>query len=179
MEEAKTPKSPTRKFEPGIWIGVIAILINIITVSVYVYQARIMLQQQHAAAWPYVEWLPSFNEETYFVEISNNGMGPAIINDIQMELNGEKMESIDSLFAKLLGTSYFPHLTSTVKNRVLPAGKSLRLFQINDSKWAAQTFVALQKQSFTLSICYSSIYGDTWISTGVTVESGTCANKNQ
>ncbi len=177
MEETKTSKVINRKFEPGIWIGIIAILINIITVSVYVYQARIMQQQQHASAWPYIEWLPSFNEETYFVEISNNGIGPAIINDIQIELNGQEIKSIDSVFLKLVGTCYFPHLTSTIKNRVLPAGKSLRLFQINDSEWASKAFLAIQKQSLNISICYSSIYGDSWVSAGVTVYQGSCTKK--
>ncbi len=174
MAQNKPSDTTTRKFEPGIWIGIIAILINIITVSVYLYQAHIMQQQQHASAWPYIEWLPSFNEETYYVEISNNGIGPAIINDVRLEYDGERIESIDSLFVKLLGTSYFPHLNSTIKNRVLPAGKSLRLFQINDRKWAGQVFVAMQKQPFILTICYSSIYGDSWRSTGVTVVSGHC-----
>lgn len=178
MEETKSEVVHLKRIDPGVWIGISAVLINIITVAVYVYQARIMQQQQHTSAWPYVEWLPSFNEETYFMEISNNGIGPAIINNVQIELNGEKMESIDLLFEKLLGTSYFPHITSTIKNRVLPAGKSLRLFQINDQKWAGQVFVALQKQSFTISICYSSIYGDSWVSTGINVSSGPCIDMN-
>jgi hypothetical protein len=51
---------------------------------------------------------------------------------------------------------------------------SLRLFQVNDSRWAGRAFEAMQKQQFALAICYSSIYGDSWHSTGVTVEPSNC-----
>lgn len=61
MEETKSEVVHLKRIDPGVWIGISAVLINIITVAVYVYQARIMQQQQHTSSWPYIEWLPSFN----------------------------------------------------------------------------------------------------------------------
>lgn len=165
-------KPPYR--DMGLWIGIMAVVINIITVSVYMYQARIMQEQQHASAWPYLEWLPSFNEETYYIEISNNGIGPAIIRNVDLAIDDKNFSDIESLFVQLLGTSYFPHFTSTVQNRVLPAGKSIRLFQVNDAKWAAQVFGEMRKHDFSMNICYESIYGDRWTSKGVEVIAGHC-----
>jgi hypothetical protein len=152
----------------------IAIIINIITVMVYIYQAHIMQRQQHASVWPYVEWLPSFNEETYFIEITNNGIGTAIIKNVEVELDGKSYPSIDSLFVDLIGTAYFPHNTSTIHNRVMPPGKSIRLFQINAAKWAQQVFMEMRKHKFKLSICYESIYGDAWTSEGMEVIESKC-----
>ncbi|MFM7856068.1 MAG: hypothetical protein ACKO96_30145 [Flammeovirgaceae bacterium] len=173
-KETKTETKVDPKRDVGLWIGVMAIIINIITVSVYMYQARIMQEQQHASAWPYLEWLPSFNEETYFIEISNNGIGPAIINNVDINWNGKHFTDIDSVFQHAFGTSYFPHITSTVLNRVLPAGKSIRLVQVNDAKWANKVFAEFRKSTFSMNLCYASIYGDTWLCRGVEVSPGEC-----
>lgn len=178
MEDQNQTEKKTEKRDLGLWIGIMAIVINIITVSVYMYQAHIMQEQQHASAWPYVEWLPSFNEETYYVEISNNGIGPAIIKNVDIRLDDKHFPHIDSLFIELIGTDYFPHYKSTVENRVLPAGKSIRLFQVNSAKWAQQVFDKMLTHEFKLSICYESIYGDAWTSEGREVTESKCKDNN-
>jgi hypothetical protein len=177
-EDANVQASKTLKRDIGLWVGIMAIVINIITVSVYMYQAHIMQTQQHASAWPYLEWLPSFNEDTYYVEISNNGIGPAIIKNVDIHLDDKYFPHIDSLFIELIGTDYFPHYKSTVENRVLPAGKSIRLFQVNSAKWAQQVFDKMRKHEFKLSICYESIYGDAWTSEGREVTESKCKKIN-
>ncbi len=171
-EETKNTTSPKRDI--GLWVGIMAIVINIITVSVYMYQANIMQAQQHASAWPYLEWLPSFNEETYYIEITNNGIGPAIIKNVVIELDGKPFPTIDSLFVQLIGTSHFPHYVSTLQNRVMPPGKSIRLFQTNSEKGAYAIYNEMQKHEFKLSICYESIYGDAWTSMGIEVTESKC-----
>jgi hypothetical protein len=173
-EEDKIEKGKPKRRDIGLWIGIMAIVINIITVSVYMYQAHIMQTQQHASAWPYLEWLPSFNEETYYIEITNNGIGPAIIKNVAIELDGKTFPTIDSLFLELVGTSYFPHYISTVQNRVMPPGKSIRIFQINNAKWAGTVYSEFGKHEFKMSICYESIYGDAWTSEGMEVVESTC-----
>jgi hypothetical protein len=177
-EEAKIETPATPKRDIGLWVGIMAIAINIITVSVYMYQAHIMQTQQHASAWPYLEWLPSFNEETYYIEITNNGIGPAIIKNVDIRLDDTHYATIDSLFVQLIGTDYFPHYTSTVQNRVLPAGKSIRIFQVNDTKWAGTIFSEMRKHEFKLSICYESIYGDAWTSEGREVTESKCKDNS-
>lgn len=88
------------KIDTGIAIGLAAILINIITVSVYMVQANIMKNQQHASAWPYLEWLLIYNqEEGLKLEVKNNGVGPAIIKNTTFLLNGQPMP-LDSLLSQ-------------------------------------------------------------------------------
>lgn len=173
-EEVKSETTASPKRDIGLWIGIMAIVINIITVSVYMYQAHIMQTQQHTSAWPYLEWLPSFNEETYYIEITNNGIGPAIVKNVSIELDGKPFPTIDSLFVQLIGTSYFPHYVSTVQNRVMPPGKSIRLFQINSEKWVDTVYSEMRKHELKLSICYESIYGDAWTSEGIEVIKSRC-----
>jgi len=179
MEEIEDIKPPApgqkNKLDTGVAIGLIAILINLITLSVYIYQARIMREQLHASSWPYLEWILVFNEEAGLkLELTNNGVGPALIKDVNMKLNGKEIKP-DSLFIELLGTDYFPHLTARVENRVLSSQNSIRPFQITNHEWAEKIFVKLDSSNFEFKVCYESIYGDRWTTTGTSVtEGGNC-----
>ncbi len=165
---------PKRKLDTGILIGVIAIIINIITVCVYMYQAKIMQSQQHASAWPYLEWLLIFNEEQGLqLELKNNGIGPAIIKETSVKLKGVEI-SMDSLFVELIGTDYFPHLTSVVQNRVLAPQNSIKPFQIVHTEWASKVYNELQRAKFEFSVCYESVYGDQWTTYGTKVTKSDC-----
>ncbi len=176
MRERTKHHSSKARLNAGVIIGVIAILINVITVSVYIYQANIMQKQQHASAWPYLEWLLIFNEEDGLrLEVKNNGVGPAIIKQTLVRL-GDKTIALDSLFSQLIDTDYFPHVTSPIQNRVLPAGASITPFKISNIEWAGKVNHALQARSFKLKICYESIYGDQWVSSGTTVEETICGS---
>jgi hypothetical protein len=170
----KSIQSKIAQVDKGLFIGLFAILVNIITVTVYMYQANIMRIQQHASAWPYLEWLPSYNEDQYSIAVSNNGIGPALIQSVELKLNGQPMPNIDAVFEVIMGTSYFPHLISTIENRVLPANASLKLFEINDDQWAGKVFAAMQANKFEFEICYQSIYGDAWTCKGTQVIESTC-----
>ncbi|MCZ8356280.1 MAG: hypothetical protein O9340_16190 [Cyclobacteriaceae bacterium] len=165
------------KLKSGIIIGLIAILLNIITVSVYMYQAKIMKEQLHASSWPYVEWQLIFNEDTGIrLEVNNNGVGPALIKGVNVRLN-EKSIQPDSIFIYLLGTNYFPHVTSKLDNRVLSSQNGIKLFQITNLNWAQKVKTKFDSINFELEICYESIYGEKWTTGGITVTKGSrCEN---
>ena len=177
MEEIEDTKHQGQKskLDTGVIIGLIAIVINLITVSVYIYQARIMREQLHSSSWPYLEWLLIYNEDNGLkLELTNNGVGPALIKDAMMKLNGKEIQP-DSLFIELLGTTSFPHLTSRIENRVLSSQNSIRPFQITNHEWAEKIFLLLNSSNFEFKVCYESIYGDRWTTTGTSViEGGNC-----
>ncbi len=171
IEETKH-QGKKRRLDTGVTIGLIAILINIIMVSVYIYQAKIMREQLHASSWPYLEWQLLFNEQTGLkLELTNNGVGPALIKGVVMKLNQKEIEP-DSLFKELLGTNTFPHLTARIDNRVLSSQNSIRAFQVTNSEWAEKLFIMLNKSVFEFRVCYESIYGDQWTTTGTMVNKG-------
>lgn len=174
MPKNDTSKNQKPRFDTGVTIGLVAILINIITVSVYMYQAKIMREQLHSSSWPYLEWLLIFNEEQGLkLELTNNGVGPALIKEVDVKLNGASINP-DSLFVELIGTDYFPHVTSRVKNRVLSPQNSIRPFQIINPEWAQKIFIKLDSSKFQFFVCYESIYGDKWTSIGTDVVEGVC-----
>ncbi|MBK8044495.1 MAG: hypothetical protein IPK21_18650 [Haliscomenobacter sp.] len=174
MTQSDLSEKPKSKFDTGVAIGLVAILINIITVSVYMYQAKIMREQLHSSSWPYLEWLLVYNQEQGLkLEITNNGVGPALIKDVEMRLKGVPINP-DSLFVELIGTDYFPHLTSRVQNRVLSPQNSIKAFQITNQEWSGKIFNNLNASRFEFLVCYESIYGDKWTTIGTEVIENGC-----
>ncbi|MEM7107803.1 MAG: hypothetical protein AAF519_06230 [Bacteroidota bacterium] len=63
----------------GLVLSTVAIAINLVTVSIYIYQARIMNRPQEIAAWSYLEWRSIDNESDVMkLYVRNNGIGPGI-----------------------------------------------------------------------------------------------------
>ena len=161
------------KISNGLLVGLIAILINIITVVVYIYQTNIMQSQKKASVWPYIEWSTSYIQGQGFkLSLSNNGIGPALVKDINITVNGEKQENLDSLLMSLINTNQIPHIKGSLSNRVIPAGNDYNLLESNDNIWAEALYMAIKNKKFKMTIRYESIYKDQWMSTGTEVKEG-------
>jgi hypothetical protein len=170
MEQEEKPKD---KPDRGLIIALIAIVINVVTVSVYIYQARIMQTQQHVSAWPYLEWL-FYQDDGLYIQVNNNGIGPALIKSVHLKLDGKEVPSFDSLVNLITGPRQIPVWFSTVQNRVLPAGQSIRALHVKDKDLANKVYQGLQEHSFEFEVCYESIYGDAWTTKGIDVMESKC-----
>lgn len=159
----------------GLVVAIIALVINIITVGVYVSQTSIMKEQQKAAVWPHLEWRAIYNQDSGFVlRVQNNGVGPALVKNSELRLDGKPIQNLDSLFIKVLGTRKFPHTRTDIDNRVLAAGSSTNLLKINDLKQSELFFYKLKDHEFKFTICYESIYEEQWTCHGVRSVKGNC-----
>ncbi len=168
-------KRKLRKISNGVKVGLIAILINLITVFVYIYQTSIMQEQQKASVWPYIEWESTYNQNDGFkIRVSNNGVGPALITKMKIKLNNEVQPNLDSLVSRLVGTTSIPHYKNVFQKKVLPANSSLYLIKSNDHTWSELLFMACQNNKLEIQICYESVYKDQWVSTGAEVIESSC-----
>ncbi len=175
MEEKESARPPRKPIDRGLVVGLMAIVINITTVSVYVYQTRIMQREQHASVWPYLEWRVIYNQEDGFaLQVANKGVGPALIKSSAIRLEGEEISELDTLVQRMVGETYFPHLRSSVENRVLPAGESINLIRSENLRWSEQLFAAFATRDFEWTICYESIYGEQWQCHGTEVVKSNC-----
>ncbi len=159
----------------GVIIGLIAILINLVTVFVYIYQTDLMQEQQKASVWPYVEWQYTYNQnEGFKIVISNKGIGPALITHKRIKLNNKVQPNLDSLIAELVGTSQIPHYKNDFQKKVLPANSSFYLVRSTDAKWSELLFMACMENKLEMELCFESVYKDQWISTGSEVMKKNC-----
>lgn len=163
-----------KKLNVALLIAILALAINIITASIYIYQASIMREEQHAAVWPHIEWGMSYiQDEGFSIRVKNNGVGPALISEANMKFNGQEVPGLDSLLRLAIDTATrkIPHLSGVVENRVLSAGESIKLIKVEAGFWAELLYYNLtSKNEFEYSIYYESIYGQKWVSKGFEVE---------
>jgi hypothetical protein len=178
MEEDQQKKM---KIDTGLLVGIIAIAISVISLLVYIFQTRLMMRQLHSAVWPRVEWIHGNVGGTY-IEVINKGIGPAIISDHKMKLNGEEIKSLSDLFEKLLGAGskslhcgLSPNcITAYIDGRVMVPGESFKPFIITDSIYAQRLDSAFRASRFEMEICYCSIYEDCWTSKGLKIAKSDC-----
>jgi hypothetical protein len=186
MDEHETPKPNPARFKVELVIALSAIFVSLATLVVYIYQARIMIKQaeimqsqQHISVWPHLESTTSVTSingvpsEAYF-EIENKGIGPAIVKNILMKVDGEIMKNNNELFKALVGSDTLNISTTSVVNRVIAPGEKIRAFHVVVPELIARFAVSMQKKKFEYIICYCSVYNDCWVSNGNVVEEGEC-----
>ncbi len=163
------PEVP-RKSHIEYLVAATALFVSLSTLAVYIYQAKVMKEQQHVSVWPYLEWY-SGNVSDFHITVKNKGVGPALIRKVEMTLDGKPVNSASELVTAVKGPDWtLPGLiNSSVADRVLAPGEEVSPILIPDVK-AGRAFEAeLSKHKFRLRITYCSVYGDTWITDGTRV----------
>jgi hypothetical protein len=160
------------KFE--LVVALAAIFVSTATMFVYIYQTRIMQKQQHVAVWPYVEFLPSFGPHGFYIEITNKGIGPALVKNVAIKLNGKKVSDLSEMFQILTDSAFTEYGYSTVRGRVIAPSEVIRAFEISDLQYAEAIRKKMTEQKFEYEICYCSVFNDCWTSKGTVITESTC-----
>jgi len=172
-------------------VALAAITVSVMTLFVYIYQARIMTEQQHTSVWPFLEWsttVMNADDQEFYLEVMNKGVGPALVKGSKLTLDGiQYMESRDTvdgkpigdyrdMIKKLIGESRHDSLWimySVIDNRVLAPSEQVRIFHIKNWKSARIPSVDYYSR-LAYSIVYSNIYGDCWTTQGSVSEESEC-----
>ena len=151
-ERVQEPK--TRKIDTSLLVGLTAIFISVATLGVYIYQAKIMQSQLHTAVWPYIESSTS-NYQSFYLEVTNKGIGPAIIKNSTWYVNDKEAKSLEEFFELLLGEKKkkMMVISSYVNGRVMSAGESFKPFQVIDSTNMHLVDSAFRTQNVRFEIC--------------------------
>jgi hypothetical protein len=148
----------------------VAFFVSVTTLFVYIYQARMMREQQHVSVWPYVEWHYS-NVDDYHISVRNKGVGPALIRKVEMRVDGQVVANNKAFVTAVLGPDWTLHyVNSTLEGCVMAAGEEITLFKIPDLKEGREFEKKKEAHDFQLTILYCSIYGDCWKVVGGKVE---------
>lgn len=148
-------------------VAATAFFVSVSSLFIYIYQSKIMAEQQQVAAWPYVEWYTS-NLEGYKLTVQNKGIGPAIVRKVSLKVDGKKLEGNGALIEAVMGNRDLRWINSELMNRVLSANETTTILTIPDPEQARDYQRRLAGRTFELDITYCSIYGRCWISTGFT-----------
>ena len=158
---------PAPRARLEVFVAATALLVSLTTLGVYLYQARVMGQQQRVSVWPYLEWSTT-NIDGYHFSVRNKGVGPALISKVVMKVDGRVIKNNRELITAVLGPDWTLHgyVNSYLERRVLSPGEEVVPFRITDPKEGRDFEAKLQQHPFEMEITYASVYGDTWVCAG-------------
>jgi hypothetical protein len=149
---------------------IIATLVGVSALFVSGYTAYVQRQQVRATVWPILEYGTGNDPKIRFT-LDNKGVGPAIIRNVIVRVNGEPVRNWTEAFQKLLGPGDYKFTTSSLSGHVMAAGESLDLVVPHNfdgtplvSDKANPLWTALNKERgrIAIEICYSSTLGECW-----------------
>lgn len=173
---SKKTKAPRLSFDT---VGSIAaIVIGACALFVAWDQAQIMRKQQHASVMPAVNVASGFssNADSFVmtVTISNDGIGPALIESASLHVDGKPVEDWPDLRDRLLPPALHDDFASNLDSAIgmLAAGAKSDAIQLiwprNETTSAG--FEALKARVFSadsaenyFSVCYCSVFDKCWV----------------
>lgn len=154
----------------AIIISLVGTGVSIVEANILRDQQQLMLEEKEAAVWPYVsagvQMSYDTSATTIVYRLKNEGVGPALIGDIQHktgETTGVLTEILPSLREKFPDLQLIPTLSSSSTNKVLGAGESMVVFSLYvTQKPSAENDPIALASAIETTFCYCSIYGACW-----------------
>jgi hypothetical protein len=161
--------------------AVIATLVGVCALCVSGYTAYMQRQQVRAAVWPILEFDSSNQPDIHFT-LSNKGVGPAIIRNVIVTVDGQPVINWSEALEKLLGPGPHHYSESDMTGHVLSAGESMTILTPHNPDdnpitsdrsnllWAK---VNKDRGRVAVEICYSSTLGECWTLRGGAITAST------
>ena len=138
--------------------AIAAVLIGLAAVAVSVYTVQLQREQIRAEVWPrLVLYYAGMDGE---FRIANKGVGPAIIESVQLSVDGKPVRTWVEATSQL-GLTDPEQLYSTLFGTVLSPGEHLAY--LKPSSPEAFTQIRGQVGRMTLTVCYCSALEECWI----------------
>jgi hypothetical protein len=171
--EVSPAKNSRSAFKTEFIVALAAIVVSVMTMLVYIYQAKIMREQQHTSVWPYLEWIMSTGQG-FSITVINKGVGPAIIKSTSFKLDGKPLNGVDELLTGIFGNiDSLSRSEIAIDNRVIAPSEQLEIFNIFDGPATRKIDRTIYRR-IEYEICYCSIYDECWTSKGLQVVESSC-----
>ena len=171
-------KEPQNIIAIGVTIiSMCALVVSIMQTRIMSEQRALMYKQAKAEVWPRLEinQSKSHQEEDYkltrfSLNLSNAGVGPAIISDVRVSYKGKSVKNWWFLFEAFELPKEIKTFISNspINNSIIKIGEDIVFLGLSDNLPLAEIFFK-NKVDLKIEIWYKSIYGDKW---KLTYESG-------
>ena len=149
-------------------VAICALIASAMAVFMAWDQGRVMRAQQHGAVYPvlqvdgYVSNRP--NNTAVGINIRNSGVGPALIESVELLVNGEKTSSFSRELTSL--PDGFEMSWSAIVGRALAPGETVTPIDMVWPKGVLDTEdvnnISIDAQTWALEICYCSVFERCW-----------------
>jgi hypothetical protein len=157
-------------------IAICALFISTLATGASWWQSRVVQQQLSAQVWPYLAFDVTLTSTPAALQLAivNYGLGPALIRDIVIAVDGQPQHDMPAALAKIIGNpaalavrkaaggpkATF-ELTSLDQGAVVRASETRTLVDVSGSPALAQRLIAAQ-QRLDMRVCYCSILEQCW-----------------
>jgi len=167
QRDTEAAKRLLDRVDASTLMAMLALVVSFAALIVSIYETRVMEAQNEAAVWPYIMVAPRYSAQGFDVNITNKGVGPAIVKTVQVSVDGEPHASALSLLEHINGEEKLSFGWDILRSNN-PAGSVMSPDEnatIMGLPWRDDTRVIVDKMAnFTISIdvCYCSIFESCW-----------------
>jgi len=156
-------------FEPQTMIGLSAVVLSLCGLSISLYEASLIREQQRASVWPNVAVGVSITGERFQFNASNSGVGPARVEATRLTYRSETLDRWRDLIDRVadvpqdsVGVTY-----SILGARVMPEESQEKIFEVDIDRPAERNVVdslwqSVQDGDVDIEVCYCSVYDECW-----------------
>jgi hypothetical protein len=138
-----------------------AILISAVACGASLYQLRMASTLISAQTWPYVTIAWTYLNEQSGIVVQNDGLGPALIRDVGLKLDGRPQHDVVSALRQIVkGSTGNVGADALMRGVVIRPGNSANLILVKGAVWDTQMRSA--KPRITVEMCYCSILERCW-----------------
>lgn len=169
--KSKFFKDPQNVIALGVtFISLCALIVSVIQTRVLHEERELLRENSRASVWPRLELGMTIAHDTvdgsikqFKLNLSNNGVGPAIITDVKMSYRGQAATNWWSLFKiEEIPDSIETYITNRVFNkRIVKPGETLEFLDLSDNLPLANAFYD-RIDDLSMEIYYESIYKEKW-----------------
>jgi len=157
-------------------IGLSAMMISLLTLIIFIYQTNLMREQSRLSVTPRISFNSNQKQVDSIIHISseivNKGLGPAIIESINIVHEGQSYDLdfpdfLEKVFPEVEEYGNLASNTSLSKGSTLAANEKITLYTftlpIANIRALMQYLNMTQEEDpFTIEVIYSSIYNEQW-----------------
>lgn len=126
-----------------------------------IYEASLQRKHDQAEVWPHLEISAYIMPQGAALRLTNTGIGPAIVHDISVTVDGKPQHNWTEALRTLLGHEARPYSISTVTEHALRAGDEVTLVGLAKTDLPPEFWKAVSRAA--LRVCYSSVFGESWV----------------
>ena len=176
LPESNSPASPNRLSTDRL-LAFSAVFLSLAALVVAIFQTAILREQQRASAWPHLQLGVAMLDGEYSMTLFNNGVGPAIVREVEIDFDGRAYESLKQVFddairreTQIDTLDYGHYYADIVAGDVLAIQQEMTLFRVVNAPPAADVVSeALADPRLRLAVRYADVYGNEWLLRGGTV----------
>jgi hypothetical protein len=156
-------KSSRPRITASMITALAAGIVSLSALSVSIYEAYLMREQQAASVLPIIDFWAAYNYgEGYSLNLANKGLGPAFIKHIGVDVDDSSSHTWNDVLVKMTGRQ-IAHNESALIGSVLAPGETGTMLAITGAEDGTEVWQ--QAQRVTLRVCYCSVFGDCWTTT--------------